>query len=75
MRSCGLDKNMTGEIFIMEFKILINRCGVRSFYLSVKQHQLDIDSFLYKADMEGSSLLHMAVDSGSLQVRLEKSEC
>lgn len=31
------------------------------------QH-LDLESFLYKADMDGSSLLHMAVDSGVVKV-------
>lgn len=28
-----------------------------------------MESFLYKADVDGSSLLHMAVDSGVLKVR------
>ena len=36
--------------------------------LSVKTQQLNLESFLYKADMDGSSLLHMAVDSGNLKV-------
>ena len=36
--------------------------------LSVKTQQLNLESFLYKADVDGSSLLHMAVDSGNLKV-------
>jgi len=36
--------------------------------LSVKTQQLNLELFLYKADMDGSSLLHMAVDSSNLKV-------
>ena len=36
--------------------------------ISAHSQQLDMESFLYNADMDGSSLLHMAVDSGALKV-------
>ena len=58
---------MTGEI--SSWNLISLYAVYVLFSLTVKQHQLDMDSFLYKADVEGSSLLHMAVDSGSLQVR------
>ena len=33
-----------------------------------KLRQLDLDGFLYNVDMEGSSLLHIAVESGVVKV-------
>ena len=33
-----------------------------------KLQQLDLGGFLYNVDMEGSSLLHMAVESGVVKV-------
>ncbi|CAH3180194.1 unnamed protein product [Porites evermanni] len=42
--------------------------AVEYFFHYIKTQQLNLESFLYKADMDGSSLLHMAVDSGNLKI-------
>ena len=39
-----------------------------SLFLSVDEKQLDKDNLLCNADNEGSTLLHLAVDSGIPQV-------
>lgn len=38
-------------------------------FISVQEKQLNLEGLLYNVDDEGSTLLHLAVDSGILQVR------
>ena len=40
-------------------------------FIAVEEKQLDVESLIYDADNEGSTLLHLAVDSGILPVRRE----
>ncbi|KAL9951432.1 hypothetical protein ACROYT_G044091 [Oculina patagonica] len=42
--------------------------AVEYFFQYAHSQQLDVESFLYKADMDGSSLLHMAVDGGVVKI-------
>ncbi|KAJ7386324.1 Transient receptor putative cation channel sub A member 1 [Desmophyllum pertusum] len=42
--------------------------AVEYLFQYAHSQQLDMESFLYNADMDGSSLLHMAVDSGALKL-------
>lgn len=38
------------------------------FFILVSQNKMDMDSYLSNADKEGSTLLHLAVDSGFVKV-------
>lgn len=38
-------------------------------FISVQEKQLNLEGLLYNVDDEGSTLLHLAVDSGILPVR------
>ena len=40
-------------------------------FIAVEEKQLDVESLICNADNEGSTLLHLAVDSGILPVRHE----
>ena len=42
---------------------------VSTSLISVQEKELNLDDLLYGVDDEGSTLLHLAVDSGSLPVR------
>ncbi|KAJ7373643.1 Transient receptor putative cation channel sub A member 1 [Desmophyllum pertusum] len=42
--------------------------AVEYFFQYAHSQKLDMDSFLYKADMDESSLLHMAVDRGVVKI-------
>ena len=43
---------------------------IMSFFVLIlaRSQKFDLDSFLYKADLDGSYLLHMAVDGGNIKV-------
>ena len=43
---------------------------IMSFFVLIlaRSQKFDLDSFLYKADLDASSLLHMAVDGGNIKV-------
>ena len=43
---------------------------IMSFFVLIlaRSQKFDLDSFLYKADLDGTSLLHMAVDGGNIKV-------
>ena len=47
-----------------------------SFFVLIlaRSQKFDLDSFLYKADLDGSSLLHMAVDGGNIKVNFVRKD-
>nr|XP_058941683.1 transient receptor potential cation channel subfamily A member 1-like [Pocillopora verrucosa] len=42
--------------------------AVSYLFYYARSQKFDLDSFLYKADLDGSSLLHMAVDGGNIKI-------